>query len=107
MVGPNTGLVLGHYTKVLPRERRLVDVEAPDIIDWLRACVTAKDEQVRLAEDNSVTVASTRGTAHNGHDHPLRSCVAIPQVKKVEIVGSKTTACYIHKEVIIRDLVLA
>ena len=50
-------------------------------------------EQVRLAEDDTVTVAATGGATHNGHDHPLRGGVAVPQIQQVEVVRGQATTC--------------
>ena len=74
------------YSDVFPTERCLVYVQTPDIIDGLRACVPSENEQVGLAEHDSVTVATTRGASNHGNDHPLRCRVAIPQIEQIQVI---------------------
>ena len=93
MVGTNARFVLRYDAKIFPSERSLVNIEAPDVVNGLRACVTAEDKQVRLAEDDTVTVAATGCATHNGHDHPLRGGITVPQIQQVKIVRGQATTC--------------
>lgn len=86
VVGAHAGLVLRDNSQILPRKWCLIHVEAPHVVNGLRAGVTAEHKQVGLAEDDGVAVAPTRRAAHNRHDHPLRGRVTIAQVEQVEVV---------------------
>ena len=83
MIGSDAWFFRACDTKAFPRKGRLVHVQAPDIVDGLRARVASEDEQVGLAEHNGMTVATARSAADHGDNHPLRRGVAIPQIKQV------------------------
>ena len=54
MVGSYTRFVRACHAQVFPRERSLVDVQTPDVIDWLGACVSSEDKIVRRDGNNGL-----------------------------------------------------
>ena len=86
MISSHARLFLGCQSEVLPSERCLVNIEAPNIVNWLRSRVTSEDEKVGLAENDCVTVSTTWSSSDDGHDHPLGSRVTVSQIKEIEIV---------------------
>lgn len=75
-----------------PRERSLVHVEAPNIINRLSSSVASEYQQIWLVEYNGVAVAPSRRLANHWHDHPLGHLLSISQVKQVEIVRGQTAS---------------
>ena len=80
MVYSNAGC-LSYGLQLQPVEWSAVDIEAPDVIDWLRACVTTKHKQVRFGEKDGVSIATAGCLTHDGHDHPLGSLFTVPQIQ--------------------------
>lgn len=72
-----------------PREGRLLNAEAPDIVDSFLDGVTAEKKQVRLRENQRVAITSTWRGTYNGHDHPLGLILAVTHVKQVQVVVGK------------------
>ena len=64
-----------------PREWSLLDAEAPHIVDGLLAGVATEDEQMRLREDDRMTISSTWCRAHDWDNHPLSLILAISHIK--------------------------
>ena len=75
-----------------PRKGRLLQVQRPHIIDGLRACVAALDDQVGLYEDHGVAVAAAGGVAHDLDREPLRVLVAVAQVEHVQVVIGESSS---------------
>jgi hypothetical protein len=55
------GRVLFSAIEFNPREGCLLNAETPDITNWLLTSITSEDEQMRLREDDRMTIAAAWG----------------------------------------------
>ena len=74
-----------------PRERCLVDVQTPDVVDRFGSSIAAENEEIRLAEDDCVAISSARCSPNDWYDHPLSSLVTVPQIEQVQVIGRQTS----------------
>ena len=91
VVGADTRSVLGYDAEVLPGEGSLVDIQAPNVVNGLRARIATEHQQVGLAEDDTVAVAAAGRAAHHWYDHPLSGGVTVSQIEQVEVVRGQAT----------------
>ena len=69
-----------------PGEWSFINIQTPDIVNWLSTGITTENEEIRLREDDSVAVPAFRSLANHRYYHPLGSLVSIPQVEQVQII---------------------
>ena len=76
----------------VPTKGRSFYGQAPNIIYRLLAGVSTENEQVGLAENDSVAISSSRRASDDRHNHPLGHRLAIPHIKKVKVIRGQTSA---------------
>ena len=92
VISPNWRLFLPTHLQRNPWERCFINIQTPNVIDWLSACITAKYKEVRFRKYYCVAIASSWSSSNNRYDHPLCSLVTVSQVKKVKIVWCQTSS---------------
>jgi hypothetical protein len=78
--------------KLNPRERCLLNAEAPNVTDRFLSGITAKGKQMWLLEHDTVTISATWGRTYDWNNHPLRLLLTVSHIEEVQIVTRQTTA---------------
>mmetsp|Transcript_4409 Transcript_4409/g.6434 ORF Transcript_4409/g.6434 Transcript_4409/m.6434 type:complete len:214 (+) Transcript_4409:1758-2399(+) len=77
-----------------PREGGLFNTEAPYITNCLLSSVSSEHQEMRLREDDGVTIPPSGGGSHHGHNHPLGLIFAVSHIEQVQVVTRQTaSAC--------------